>query len=68
MIFTMIINKHQKKLTYQKNGYLIILEKLQMIVITTGTVKKPVPNLMNKNNCVIHYRNLQQCLELGTKL
>ena len=35
--------------------------------ITTGTVKKLVPNLMNKNNYVIHYRNLQQCLELGMK-
>ena len=33
--------------------------------ITTGTVKKLVPNLTNKNNYVIHYRNLQQCLELG---
>ena len=36
--------------------------------ITTGTVKKLVPNLMNKNNYVIHYRNLQQYLELGMKL
>ena len=27
--------------------------------ITTGKVKKLVPNLMNKNNHVIHYRNLQ---------
>ena len=36
--------------------------------ITTRTVKKLVPNLMNKNNYVIHYRNLQQCLELGMKL
>ena len=36
--------------------------------ITTGKVKKLVPNLMNKNNYVIHYRNLQQCLELGMKL
>ena len=36
--------------------------------ITTGAVKKLVPNLMNKNNYVIHYRNLQQCLELGMKL
>ena len=36
--------------------------------ITTGTVKKLVPNLMNKNNYVIHYRNLQQCLKLGMKL
>ena len=36
--------------------------------ITTRTVKKLGPNLMNKNNYVIHYRNLQQCLELGMKL
>ena len=36
--------------------------------ITTGTVKKLVTNLTNKNNYVIHYRNLQQCLELGMKL
>ena len=35
--------------------------------ITTGKVKKLVPNLMNKNNYAIHYRNLQQCLELGAK-
>ena len=32
--------------------------------IIIGTVKTLVPNLMNKNNYVIHYRNLQQCLEL----
>ena len=31
--------------------------------ITTGTVKKLVPNLLNKNNFVIHYKNLQQCVE-----
>ena len=36
--------------------------------ITTGTVKKIVPNLMNKNDHVIHYRNLQQCLESAMKL
>ena len=35
--------------------------------ITTGTIKKLVPNLMNKNNYESHYRNLQQCLELGMK-
>ena len=35
---------------------------------TTGTFKKLAPNLMNKNNYVIHYRNLQQCLMLGMKL
>ena len=33
--------------------------------ITTGTVKKLVLNLMNKNNYVIHYRKLQQCFESG---
>ena len=31
-------------------------------------LKKLVPNLMKKNNCVIHRRNLQQCLELEMKL
>ena len=36
--------------------------------ITIGSVKKLVPNLMNKNNYVIHYRNLQQCLLLGMRL
>ena len=36
--------------------------------ISSGTVKKLVTNLINKNNYVIHYRNLQQCLELGMKL
>ena len=36
--------------------------------ITTGKVKKLVPNLINKNTQVIHYRNLQQRLELGIKL
>ena len=35
--------------------------------ITTRKVKKLVPNLINKNNYVILYRNLQQCLELGMK-
>ena len=36
--------------------------------ITTGIVKKLVPILMNKNNYMIHYRNLEQCLDLGMKL
>ena len=36
--------------------------------ITTGKVKKLVPILINKNNYVIHYRNLQQCLKLGINL
>ena len=66
----MIIHQQQKKLTYKKDGCLIIvcLKIANEHNITTGTVKKLVANLMNKNNYVIHYKNLQQCLELGMKL
>ena len=35
--------------------------------ITIGSVKKLVLNLINKNDYMIHYRNLQQCVELGKK-
>ena len=35
--------------------------------ITTRKVNKLVANLINKNNYVIYYRNLQQCIELGMK-
>ena len=35
--------------------------------ISTGTVKKLVQNLMNKNNYVIYYRNLQQCIHVGMR-
>ena len=31
-------------------------------------VKKLIPNLRHKNNYVIHYKNLMQCLRLGLKL
>ena len=31
-------------------------------------VKKLIPNLRDKNNYVIHYKNLMQCLRLGMKL
>ena len=44
------------------------LKILNACNIITGKVKKLVANLMNKNNYVIHYWNLQQCLELGMKL
>ena len=59
----------QEKINIQKewlsNYCLKIANELN---ITIGSVKKLVPNLMNKNNYVIHYRKLQQCLSLGLKL
>ena len=36
--------------------------------IKVGDVKKLNPNLGNRTNYVIHYRNLQLCLSLGMKL
>ena len=36
--------------------------------IKVGDVKKSIPNLGNKTNFVVHYRNLQLHLSLGMKL
>ena len=36
--------------------------------IKAGDVKKLIPNLGNKTNNVLHYRNLQLYLSLGMKL
>ena len=36
--------------------------------IKFGDVKKSIPNLGNKTNYVLHYRNLQLCLSLGMRL
>ena len=36
--------------------------------IKVGDVKKVIPNLGNKTNYVLHYRNLQLYLSLGIKL
>ena len=36
--------------------------------IKVGDVKKLIPNLGNKTNYVVHYRNLQLHLSLGMKL
>ena len=38
-----------------------------LIILLQEQLKKLVPNLRNKNKNVIHYRNLQQCLELRIK-
>ena len=42
-----------------------IVDKYQ---IKIGDVKKLVPNLGNKSNYVLHYRNLQLHLSLGMRL
>ena len=36
--------------------------------IKIGDVNKLIPNLGNKSEYVIHYKNLQLCLSLGMKL
>ena len=36
--------------------------------IKVGDVKKLVPNLVNKTNCVLYYKNLQLYLPLEMKL
>ena len=36
--------------------------------IKVGDIKKLIPNLGDKNNYVVHYRNLQLHLSLGMKL
>ena len=71
--------EYPKKLHDSHNDYLLALEKINIPKewlsdycskianaqnITTGTVKKLVPSIMNKNNYVIHYRNLQQSIKL----
>lgn len=38
------------------------------LIVGGSKDKKLVPNLYNKTNYVIHYRNLIQCLQLGLKL
>ena len=47
----------------------IFLKKVaEKYEIKLDDVKKLIPNLGNKTNYVVHYRNLQLCLSLGMKL
>ena len=74
--------EYPKNLHYEHSDYPLAPEKINIqkewlsdycleIVnehnITTGTVKKLVLNVMPKNNYVIYYRNLQQCLRMKFK-
>ena len=74
--------EHPQKLHYELSDYPLAPEKINIQKewlsdycleianehnISTGTVKKLVQNLMNKNNYVIYYRNLQQCIHVGMR-
>ena len=75
--------KYPDKLHELHNDYLLAPEKLVVFSdmlskyckkiadkyeIKVGDVKKLIPNLGNKTNYVVHYRNLQLYLSLGMKL
>ena len=67
--------KYPDKLHELHNDYLLGPKKLavssDMLLkyeIKVGDVKKLIPNLGNKTNYVVHYRNLQLYLSLGMKL
>ena len=50
------IQWHLKSLKQKKNGY--SLENTNKFDIKTRNINKLIPNLMSKNNYVVHYRNL----------
>ena len=67
--------KYPDKLHELHNDYPLAPEKLAIsnymllkYEIKVGDVKKLIPNLGNKTNYVVHYRNLQLYLSLGMKL
>ena len=70
---------YRKNLQYEHSDYPLAPEKINIQKewlsdysleianehnITTGSIKKLVPNVMNKDKYVIHYRYLQQCIHL----
>ena len=70
--------EYPKNLHYEYSDYLLAPQKINIqkewlsdycleIVhehnVIVASIKKLTPNLMRKNNYVIHYRNLKQCLE-----
>ena len=56
--------EYPEKLHDSHNDYPLCPERVEC----DKGVKKLIPNLRNKNNYVIHYKNLMQCLKLGMKL
>ena len=55
--------EYPKKLHNLHNDYPLCPERVKC-----GNVEKLIPNLRDKKNYVIHYKNLIQCLKLGMKL
>ena len=55
--------EYPKKLHNLHNDYPLCPERVEC-----GNVEKLIPNLRDKKNYVIHYKNLMQCLKLGMKL
>ena len=56
--------EYPEKLHDLHNDYPLCPERVEC----DHRVKKLIPNLRDKNNYVIHYKNLMQCLSLGMKL
>ena len=56
--------EYPEKLHDSNNDYPFCPERVEC----NNGVKKLIPNLRDKNNYVIHYKNLMQCLKAGLKL
>ena len=66
---TTIIYKLQKNLVLLETCCQVLVKKIaDKYKIKVGDVKKLIPNLGNKTNYVVHYRNLQLYFSLGMKL
>ena len=55
--------EYPKELHDLHNDYPLAPEQIEV-----NKTKKLIPNLWNKKNYVIHYKNLKQCLNLGLKI
>ena len=69
MNYTMITHYLQKNLLFQVISCGNIVKNIaDQYEIKVGDVKKLIPNLGNKSNYAVHYRNLQLSLSLRMKL
>ena len=69
MNYTMITHYLQENLLFQVISCGNIVKNIaDKYEIKVGDVKKLIPNLGNKSNYAVHYRNLQLSLSLRMKL